>query len=156
VQCQEDQEPVEVQIHLTLLLFLKQRAQENKEINPLFHLLKVILEEQVMQEKEVAVEVLEHPVNQLLFQTYLLLHQAHLLHQLILQDLLHQMQHQEHMVGVQLEELAQQVQLMDHLFKELVAVEVVVMKVITLAIIDLQDPEQEEQVVVALLQELQV
>ena len=147
---------MEVQIHLTLLLFLKQRAQENKEINPLFHLLKVILEEQVMQEKEVAVEVLEHPVNQLLFQTYLLLHQAHLLHQLILQDLLHQMQHQEHMVGVQLEELAQQVQLMDHLFKELVAVEVVVMKVITLAIIDLQDPEQEEQVVVALLQELQV
>ena len=147
---------MEVQIHLTLLLFLKQRAQENKEINPLFHLLKVILEEQVMQEKEVAVEVLEHPVNQLLFQTYLLLHQAHLLHQLILQDLLHQMQHQEHMVGVQLEELAQQVQLMDHLFKELVAVEVVVMKVITLAIIDLQDPEQEEQVVVALLQELHV
>ena len=147
---------MEVQIHLTLLLFLKQRAQENKEINLLFHLLKVILEDQVMQEKEVAVEVLEHQVNQLLFQTYLLLHQAHLLHQLILQDLLHQMQHQEHMVGVQLEELAQQVQLMDHLFKELVAVEVVVMKVITLAIIDLQDPEQEEQVVVALLQELQV
>tara|TARA_R100000995_G_scaffold78322_1_gene48850 strand:+ start:415 stop:624 length:210 start_codon:yes stop_codon:yes gene_type:complete len=68
VQCQEDQELVEVQIHLTLLLFLKQRAQENKEINPLLTLLKVILEEQVMQEKEVAVVVLEHPVNRLLFQ----------------------------------------------------------------------------------------
>tara|TARA_R110002051_G_scaffold121587_1_gene194724 strand:- start:360 stop:563 length:204 start_codon:yes stop_codon:yes gene_type:complete len=59
-------EPVEEQrVHPSLPIL----SEDNKEINPLFHLLKVIREEEVMLVKEAAVAVPEQQVNQLLLQT---------------------------------------------------------------------------------------